>query len=247
MCFLQGPRNQHLTTPKQAAGACDSRVDDCTWEVAFYWQLKSVWVPGISFANCGRNIGLWILAKWVEAQSKMLGGVIPGTELKGDQERPARGERCCLSQGSCTAIPQYMWGIISRTPKFVNAQVPYIKGVVFTYNPYVHIGYRRVCLHMTSFMWIQSRDGQCGKFKFCFSGTFWDYFPSIFSVWGWLNLQMRNTLIRKLTICPSQSSITSNLLSFSSIPINSVQKQVGHGQDVGVWLKFEFGEQRYRL
>lgn len=103
----------------------------------------------------------------------MLGGVIPGTELKGDQERPARGERCCLSQGSCTAIPQYMWGIISRTPKFVNAQVPYIKGVVFTYNPYVHIGYRRVCLRI-----IYMDAVYClawGKFKFCFlelSGTF---------------------------------------------------------------------------
>lgn len=39
--------------------------------------------------------------------------------------------------------------------KFFGAHIPYIKWGIFAYNLYLHVGYSWVCLHITSFAWIQ--------------------------------------------------------------------------------------------
>lgn len=74
----------------------------------------------------------------------------------------------------------------------------------FAHNLYSHIGYSSVCLHITSFTWIQC-SAQHGKFKFCIGEISGIFSPKISSIFYWLNLWVQNPQIWRTTIINSHT------------------------------------------
>ena len=70
-----------------------------------------------------------------------------------------------------------------------------LNGIVCAYNLYFHISYSKVCLQITSFIWIQYSAWCVVNSSFLF-GTLWKFFL-IFSNGSWLNPLEANLPIRK--------------------------------------------------
>lgn len=91
--------------------------------------------------------------------------------------------------------------------------------MVFTYNLYLRIGYSRVCLHITSFVWIQC-SAACSKSKFCFFGTFWDFLKNIFYLWL-VGSRFESSRYRRLTVYMSSNLVTNTSFTIGCTSFHS--------------------------
>lgn len=104
-----------------------------------------------------------------------------------------------------------------------DAQVHSIKCRIICINLYLCVGYQRVGLYFTSFIWTQCRAWCYGKFKFCFLKLSGILFSSNI-------LDQQSVDSRGLTVYLFQLALDT-LLSFCSIPASTEASGIG----IGCW------------